>query len=69
MLNEIHRNLVGDIVVPYMVRSEIKVKMVNVITYYQLLEIHSKEMQKRIQSLDPSLLNDSVFLFEVNMTP
>ena len=54
---------------PYMIRSEITVSMVGVVSYYQLLEMYSKEMQKKIQPLNPALLNESVFLFEVSMSP
>lgn len=65
MIGELQRNLVTDVFVPYMVRSELNIKMVDVITYYQLLELYDKDMQQKIQTLDPSILNQSVFLFEI----
>lgn len=43
--------------------------MSGVMTYYQLLEMYCKDMQMKIQPLNPGLLNESVFLFEVGMTP
>lgn len=58
-----------DLLVPYMVRSDIQIKMVNVITYYQLLEMYDKTLQNTIRSMNSSLLNETVFLFEVMMTP
>ena len=42
MLSEFQRSLVDDTMVPYMIRSEIKLTMSGVISYYQLLEMYCK---------------------------
>ena len=58
-----------EISVPYMVRSEITIKMVSQTTYDWLLTEFDKTLKKTIQSLNPQLLNTSVFLMEVFMSP
>ena len=42
MLSEFQRTLVDDVMVPYMVKSDIKIAISGVITYYQLLEMYCK---------------------------
>lgn len=41
----------------------------NSITYYQLLSMYDEQLRGKIQSLHSALLNDNVFLFELEMMP
>lgn len=65
----LEKEIVQGMTLPYMVKSQIDFKMVNVITYYQLLEMYDKTLLKQIQSVNAQLLGEQVFLFEAMMTP
>ena len=55
--------MLTDLIIPYMSNSEMNIKIVNAITYYQLLSMYDEELRSKIQSLNSALLNETVFLF------
>lgn len=46
----------ADIFVPYMTQSEFRIKIVNAITYNELLTMYNNDLRTKIQSVDATLL-------------
>lgn len=63
------QQLVKEMMVPYMLRSEISIKIVNEVNYEWLLSQYEPNLKKTIQTLNPELLGTSVYLFEAFMSP